>query len=87
MRKDQMVGEPSTNSSPDTCDRSASKSLIGMRITCSRPISQPIFPNRRGRSSSTEPSRVRPSSSGTGAGQVRMSSTQVSAMPGAPISG
>ena len=61
--------------------------MTGMRSAISRPISAPIRPNGRGRSLIVEASRDRPSSSGTGAGQVRMSLTQVRAISGAPISG
>ena len=45
------------------------------------------MPKRLARSAKAAASRETPSSSGWGAGQVRMSSTQVSAMPAAPISG
>ena len=44
-------------------------------------------PKLRGRASRVAASSETPSSSGTGAGQVRTSSTQVAAMPVAPISG
>jgi hypothetical protein len=61
--------------------------MIGMRTIDSRPSSQPIRPKRRGSWASAAVSNDTPSSAGRGAGQVRMSRTQVTAMPGAPISG
>ena len=86
-RSRRSSGVASAKASGATASRSRKKSVSGMRSTISGPNSAPIRPQRRGTSPSACASRLTPSSSGRGAGQVRISSTQVRAMPGAPISG
>jgi hypothetical protein len=58
-----------------------------MRNTDSRPVSKPMRPKRRRSCASVATSSPTPSSSGRGAGQLRISDTQVFAIPATPISG
>ena len=87
MRMSHRQGEPSANAKPGRRSRRVSNSISGMRSTISRPSSAPMRPKRWGRLARVAASREVPSSSGQGACQPRISVTQVSAMPGTPMSG
>ena len=82
-----MQAEPSASSRPASRSRSSRNCITGIRRLCSRPSSKPIRPNRRGRPASVPARSEVPSSAGRGAGQERMSRSQVPAICGTPISG